>query len=331
MARAVGERDVTIVTFPEFQILDVTGPAEVFSHATRFLAASGKAGGYRVRLVARKRGPLASTSGIEVVVEALPALPCRTDTLLVTGGSGTRIAVRDEALVGWIRRVSRSARRVTSVCTGAFLLARAGLLDGRRATTHWDSCAALASRHPEVKVEPDRIFVKDGSVYTSAGVTAGIDMALALVAEDHGRDLALKIARALVVFMKRPGGQSQFSTQLATQAADTEPLADLRAWIEDNVAKDLAVSVLARRTGMSPRNFARRFTEQIGTTPARYVATVRLAAARRRLEETAHGLERVATDCGFGTTESLRRTFADALGTTPSGYRQRFGTKESTS
>jgi transcriptional regulator GlxA family with amidase domain len=324
-------RDVTIVAFPDFQILDVTGPAEVFSHATRVLETAGKAGGYRVRLVAAKRGALTSTSGLALVVESLPALPCRTDTLLLTGGLGTRRAVKDEVLVGWIRRAARGARRVTSVCTGAFLLARAGLLDGRRATTHWDSCAALAERHPKVHVEPDRIFVKDGSVYTSAGVTAGIDLALALVAEDHGRDLALQIARLLVVFLKRPGGQSQFSTQLATQASDSEPLADLRAWIEDNVGSDLAVPKLARKAGMSPRNFARRFTAEAGMTPGRYVATVRLGAARRRLEETAHGLDRIAVDAGFGTTESLRRAFADALGTTPSEYRQRFGAKGSKS
>jgi transcriptional regulator GlxA family with amidase domain len=327
MARAAPLRDVTIVAFPDFQILDVTGPAEVFSHATRVLEAAGKSGGYRVRLVARARGPLASTSGLSVVAEPLPALPCRTDTLLLTGGRGTRRAVKDAVLIDWIRRTARTARRVTSVCTGAFVLARAGLLDGRRATTHWDSCAALAARHPRVKVEPDRIFVKDGPVYTSAGVTAGIDLALALVEEDHGRELALEIARLLVVFLKRPGGQSQFSTQLATQANDSEPLADLRAWIEDNVGGDLAVPRLARKAGMSPRNFARRFTKEIGVTPARYVQTVRLGAARRRLEETAHGLDRVATDAGFGTTESLRRAFADALGTTPTDYRKRFGTK----
>lgn len=325
MARVA--RDVTIVAFPDFQILDVTGPAEVFSHATRVLAASGKTGGYRVRLVAPRRGALPSTSGLAVVVESLPLLPCRTDTLLVAGGSGTRAALQDPNLVGWIRGAARGARRVTSVCTGAFLLARAGLLDGRHATTHWDSCAALAKSYPRVHVDPDRIFVKDGTVYTSAGVTAGIDLALALVAEDHGRSLALEIARLLVVFLKRPGGQSQFSTQLALQEGDSEPLSDLRAWIEDNVGRHLAVPVLARQAGMSPRNFARRFAEEVGTTPGRYVALVRLGAARRRLEETAHGLDRIAAEAGFGTTESLRRAFADALGTTPSEYRLRFGAK----
>jgi len=325
MARSSSTRAVTVVAFPDFQMLDVAGPVEVFSLATRLLEWTGRGGGYEVSVVARPRGPLTASSGLSLGTAPLPALPGRTDTLLISGGRGTRKAVHDAVLVEWIRRAAKGARRVGSVCTGAFLLARAGLLDGKHVTTHWDSADALAKRHPELTVEPDRIFVKDGSTYTSAGVTAGIDLSLALVAEDHGRALSLEVARQLVVFLQRPGGQSQFSSQLALQATDREPLADLCAFIEDNLAGDLSVPALAKRAGMSPRNFARRFTEKLGQTPARHVASVRLAAARRRLEETEHGLERIAEDAGFGTVESLRRAFAAALGTTPSDYRERFG------
>jgi transcriptional regulator GlxA family with amidase domain len=323
------EREVLAVVFPRFQILDATGPLEAFSIATRLRAAAGKRGGYRLRLVARHPGPVPTSSGLEVHAGALPDRPPAVDTLLVAGGQGVRDAGKDGDLVRFIERAARRSRRVVSICTGAFLLARAGLLAGRKATTHWDSCAALAARFPDVRVEPDRIFVKDGPVYTSAGVTAGIDLALALVAEDYGRALALDVARQLVVFLKRPGGQSQFSTQLAVQAQDREPLAELRAYIEDHVGGDLSVPALAKRAGMSPRNFARRFSEEVGVTPARYVHAVRLAAARRRLEESSEGLDRIASESGFGTAESLRRAFVEALGAPPSEYRARFSLKGS--
>jgi transcriptional regulator GlxA family with amidase domain len=249
--------------------------------------------------------------------------------LVISGGRGTRAASEDTALVDFVAATARRAGRVASVCSGAFLLAAAGVLDGRRATTHWQECERLASQHPTVSVEPDRIFVRDGNLYTSAGVTAGIDLALALVAEDHGRGLALEVARQLVVFLQRPGGQSQFSTQLSTQAEDGESLSELRAWIEDHVGDDLSVPALARRAKMSPRTFARHFMATLGITPARYVAAVRLDAARRRLEESTHGLDRIAADCGIGTSESLRRLFAATLGTTPSEYRERFSTAPS--
>lgn len=320
-------REIVVVAFPAFQILDVTGPTEVFSQAARLVAASSTESAYRVLVVAQKSGRVRSSSGVELVAKGFSRVPARFDTLVVAGGAGTRRVVGDARLIEWIDGAAGRARRVASVCTGAFLLAQAGRLRGRHATTHWDSCGRLAARFPDVTVEPDRIFVKDGNVYTSAGVTAGIDLALALVAEDHGRSLALQVARQLVVFLQRPGGQSQFSAQLATQTGDREQLADVRAWIEEHLPDDLSVPVLARRAGMSSRNFARRFAEEIGKTPARYVQAARLDAARRRLEESRHGLEKIAADCGLGSADSMRRAFVAALSTTPSSYRARFWTK----
>jgi transcriptional regulator GlxA family with amidase domain len=320
-------RDIVVVAFPAFQILDVTGPTEVFSQAARIVATSSSAPAYRIVVVAKRAGPMRSSSGVEIVTKSFSDAPKRCDTLVVAGGLGTRRAVFDTRLIDWIHGAAGRARRVASVCTGAFLLAQSGRLTGRRATTHWESCERLKRGFPDVTVEPDRIFVKDGNVYTSAGVTAGIDLALALVAEDYGRELALHVARELVVFLQRPGGQSQFSAQLATQAGDKDQLADVRAWIENHLPDDLSVPVLARQAGMSPRNFARRFSEEVGATPARYVQAARLDAARRRLEESRHGLERIAADCGLGSADSMRRAFVGALSTTPSDYRARFWTK----
>ncbi len=212
------------------------------------------------------------------------------------------------------------------MCTGAFLLARAGILDGRKATTHWAACAALERTHPTVEVQPDPIFVRDGNVYTSAGVTAGIDLALALVEEDLGAEAALEVARSLVLFIRRPGGQAQFSRGLAGQAASRPGISQLQAWILDHLDHDLAVAALAERAFMSPRNFARVFTAEVGVTPAAYVEAVRLERARMLLETTDKQLEEIAQLCGFGTVETLRRTFARRLHVSPSDYRQRFAT-----
>ena len=212
------------------------------------------------------------------------------------------------------------------MCSGAFLLAEAGLLDGRRATTHWDACAALAARYPSVRVEPDPIFVRDGRVYTSAGVTAGMDLALALVEEDCGRELALAVARRLVFFLKRPGGQSQFSAQLSAQIAEREQLRDLQSWIVEYPEADLSVEALARRVAMSPRNFARVFAREAGITPARFVERVRVEAARRRLVESTSNVDSVAEACGFGSAETLRRAFLRSVHVSPAAYRNRFAT-----
>jgi transcriptional regulator GlxA family with amidase domain len=246
------------------------------------------------------------------------------DTLVVAGGQGVREAAHDERLISWLRLAARRSRRVASVCTGAFLLARAGLLDGRRATTHWDACGALARRYPAIDVDPDPIFVRDGHVYTSAGVTAGIDLALALVEEDLGPRASLTVARDLVLFVRRPGGQAQFSTGLAGQAADRPGIRELQEWIADRLHDDLSVPVLAERCFMSPRNFARVFAREVGTTPALYVESLRLERARMLLETTELQLDEISRRCGLRSVETLRRVFARRLGASPGDYRARF-------
>ena len=313
-------RRVVIVAFPGVQTLDVTGPAEVLRAATLI-----KPPGYEVTVVAPRRDPL-RTSTVSLMpdrcLDEMDAGPI--DTLIVAGGTGTRVAEDDERLIGWLREAARRSRRVTSVCTGAFLLARAGLLDGRRATTHWASCADLAARYPAVAVEPDPIFVRDGNLATSAGVTAGMDLALALVEEDLGRQTALDAARWLVLFLQRPGGQAQFSAQLAAQTADRAPLRELQTWIPDHLSEDLTVPALARRACMSDRNFARAFRRETGLTPGAYVEAARVERARIALETGDLPVEEVALQCGFGTVETMRRAFRRQLGVSPAEYRTRF-------
>jgi len=308
-------RRVVIVAFPDVQSLDVAGPVEVFAAA----------GGYRVEVVAPVAGLVRASSGLGLWVDAaLADVRGPIDTLVVAGGEGTRGVVADEAFVGAIRRLAPACRRVASVCSGAFALAAAGLLDGKRATTHWGWCDVLASAFPKVTVEPDRIFVRDGDVWTSAGVTAGIDLALAMVEEDVGRDVALAVARRLVVFLKRPGGQSQFSAHLAGQLADRRPLSELQAWIADHLDSDLSVERLADRAAMSVRNFSRMFSREVGVTPARFVERARVDGARRLLEESTASVDEIAARCGFGTAETMRRTFLRSLHVTPTDYRRRF-------
>ena len=319
-------RRVVIVAFPGVQALDVTGPSEVFAVADRLAG-----GAYEIELVAPDAAPFRTSSGLRLVPErSVQACRGPIDTLVVAGGTGTADALRDERLIAWLRSAAPRSRRVTSVCTGAFLLARAGLLDGRRATTHWASCAELARRHPEVRVERDPIFVRDGHVATSAGVTAGIDLALALVEEDLGPETALEVARWLVLFLKRPGGQAQFSAGLAAQAAEREPLRELQAWIADHVDADLSVPALAGRALMSPRNFARAFRREVGMTPAAYVESVRVERARLALEGGDLPVEEIARRCGFGTVETMRRAFRRRVSVSPSEYRTRFHTRGGT-
>lgn len=314
---------VVIVAFPDVQSLDVTGPAEVFSAATLLDHAS-----YTLELVAPDARPVATSSGFRLVPDRR-LRDCRgaIDTLVVAGGLGVGPALRDERLIAWLRGAARRSRRVASVCTGAFLLARAGLLDGRRATTHWSACSELARRHPEVGVEADAIFVRDGNVATSAGVTAGIDLALAMLEEDAGRGAALEVARQLVVFVQRPGGQSQFSAQLSRPLAERQPLRDLQGWLPDHLDEDLSVDALAERAFMSPRNFARAFRREVGVTPGEYVARLRLERARLDLESGDAPVEEIARRCGFGTVETMRRTFHRRLRVAPSEYRSRFHPK----
>jgi transcriptional regulator GlxA family with amidase domain len=236
-------------------------------------------------------------------------------------------ATRDERLVRWVKRAAARSRRVTSVCTGAFMLAEAGLLDGRRAATHWASAEALARRHPSVEVDAEAIFVRDGDVWTSAGVTAGMDLALALVEDDLGRRVALETGRWLVVFVQRPGGQSQFSPHLRAQVAERRPLRELQEWMTANLAADLSVPALAARACMSERNFARAFAREVGMTPGAYVEALRVDHARLRLESTGQQLEAVARDCGFGAVETMRRAFHRRLGVGPAAYRDRFNAR----
>lgn len=319
-------RRALMLAFEGAQILDVTGPLEVLAIATRLAAAAGRRDpGYAVEVVARRAGPLRMSSGLEIVASrATRDVRGAFDTLFVAGGEGVRRALRDPATLRWVRRTAGRARRVASVCSGAFLLAEAGLLDGRRATTHWGSCALLAERFPRVQVEPDRIYVRDGRIATSAGITAGMDLALALVEEDLGRELALAVARQMVLFLKRPGGQSQFSAQLASPLASRPPLRDLQSWIHEHPASDLSVEALAARCGMSPRHFARVFARELGVTPARYVERARVETARQLLEGSGGSLEEVAAASGFGSAETLRRAFQRVLRVSPSSYRRAF-------
>jgi len=318
----MGLRRVVAVVFPDVQMLDVTGPVEVFSMATRLLDRAGH--GYRTEIVSNGGGPVRASSGIELGTAPLDRGRGAIDTLVVAGGRGTRDAVRDASLVNWIRRAASRSARVTSVCSGAFLLGEAGLLDGRRATTHWEQCERLARRYPAVAVDPDPIFVQDGNVYTSAGVTAGMDLALALVEDDHGPALALEVARQLVLFMKRPGSQSQFSGHLTAQLADRQPLRELQGWLSDHLDEDLSVGALATRVNMSTRTFARAFKAEVGTTPADYVERLRVGAARHWLETTDRAVADIARGCGFGTTETMYRAFNRAVRVSPIEYRRRF-------
>lgn len=320
-------RRVAMIVYPDVQILDVTGPLEVFARTSRWLIDHGRRGepAYTVELVAARRGPVVCSSGLELLVRrSFADVRGGIDTLLVAGGIGFLRELGERAVVSWIRRMAPRVRRLASVCTGAFLLAEAGLLDGRRATTHWRRCGELADRYPRITVDPDPIFVREGRVYTSAGVTSGMDLALALVEEDQGHDVALAVARELVMFVKRPGGQSQFSVPLMAQATEHEPIRELQAWINEHLAADLSVVTLARRAAMSPRNFARVFTREVGVTPARFVERARVEAARRRLEESSLGVDAVASECGFGSAEIMRRTFLRTLRVNPADYRHRF-------
>jgi transcriptional regulator GlxA family with amidase domain len=316
-------RQIVIVAYAGLQPLDLVGPAEVFGAAARLAP-----GSYALQTVARDREPIAagSTAGGYSIVPSTTTAECEgpIDTLLVAGGFGVRRAREDAELVAWVRGAAARSRRTASVCSGAFLLAAAGLLDGRRVATHWGSCDELQRLHPELRVDPEPIFVRDGDVWTSAGVTAGIDLALALVEDDLGPDLAREIARWLVVFLQRPGGQAQFSSQLSSMPASRAPLRELQAWIAENLDGDLRVEVLAERSAMSPRNFARAFRRETGLTPAVYVEALRVEAARNRLELGSEPVDLVAARAGFGTPETMRRAFARRVGVAPAEYRSRF-------
>ena len=310
------------------ELLDVIGPFQVFVSANQlFRAAHPRAADiYRVEIVSCTRGTmLHSNCGLRIAAHrSLYALRGALDTVLVAGGSAVERGATSAAAVRWLRAAAARSRRVGSVCTGALLLGRAGLLDGRRVTTHWNWCAQLARECPGARVDPDPIFVRDGNVCTSAGVTAGMDLALALVEEDHGVRLALQVARQLVLYLRRPGGQSQFSAALALQFAERQPLRELHAWVLEHLDAALDVAALAARVHMSPRNFARVFRREMHTTPGKFVERLRVETARRRLEETRRSLKQIATECGFGSVGSMRSVFQRTLGVPPARYRQHF-------
>lgn len=312
------------MAFPAVQLLDVAGPLQVFASANERAARLGLARPYDVTIVGPAGEDVAASAGLVFPTRMLPDVDAPLDTLIVAGGQGVLRAAEDAELRAWVAGRANTARRVASVCTGAFLLAAAGLLDGRRVVTHWEYCADLARQYPAVTVDPDPIFIHDGRLWTSAGVTAGIDLTLAMVQEDLGRAIALAVARHLVVFLKRPGGQAQFSTALTLQSSD-DLFTGLQDWIRDNLAADLSLKRLAAAAGMSERTFQRRYTQATGLTPARSVEQLRVEAARQLVLETQLPIKRIAERCGFGTEETMRRSFRRVQGASPQDVRQRFG------
>jgi len=315
------DRHVVIVAFDGVQPLDVVGPHEVFAGAHRTAHHLGR-DGYRITLASPAGGVFRSESCLQLVTESLPS--GRIDTLVLAGGGGVQRARRDDALIGWIRETAAGARRVATVCSGTFLAAQAGLLDGRTVTTHWARAARLAAEFPATTVDADPIYRRDGNVWTSAGVTAGIDLALALVEDDLGSDVAQNVARWLVMFLHRPGGQTQFAAPVWTRRADRQAVRAAQSAIDAAPGADHRVPALAVAAAMSPRHFTRLFTEEVGESPGRYVEQVRIEAARRQLESSTDTLDVIAETCGFGTAETLRRAFHRRLGVAPDSYRQRF-------
>jgi transcriptional regulator GlxA family with amidase domain len=323
-----GCRTVVFLAAPNTQILDVAGPFQIFVRAAELFVREYPAqkAPYKVLLASStRRRPVATNCGLLLTgTDTYRTLRGPIDTLLVAGGSGVEKATRDKELLLWLRKAALRVRRIGSICTGAFVLAAAGLLDGKRAATHWKWAADLAGQFKNITVDPDPIYIRDGNTYTTAGVTAGMDLALALVEEDLGAHMALKVARELVLYLRRAGGQSQFSTALSLQVSDRKQIEEVRSWALDNLKQDLPVEKLAAQAGMSPRNFARVFLKDTGATPAKFVETLRVEAARRRLEESHDKLERVANECGFGSIQSLRRSFLRVLRIPPTDYRRRF-------
>ena len=302
---------IGVLVFEDFQLLDASGPISVFEMPTRGITPAP----YQLTVYSLSGGPVRSSSGVAIHTEALPG-HLTLDTLIVSGGEGTRTAMRDDALLGAVRRLSQHTRRTTSVCSGSILLAAAGLLDGRRATTHWRRCPDMVRHFPKVVVEADRIYVRDGKFWTSAGISAGIDLALALVEDDLGDEVARRAARELVVHQRRHGGQSQFSVMQDMKLA-TSRFDDLISWIRTHLANDLKIEQMADQAGMSPRNFARVFRSETGTTPARFVEKLRLEAARQQVETTGFSLQEIAQATGFKEAERMRMAFIRAYGQPP--------------
>jgi transcriptional regulator GlxA family with amidase domain len=321
LAHRAAPHRVVMVAFEGAELLDVVGPLEAFANASALSSSQP----YTLAVAAARPGPVTASSGLTITAAVDYGAIETADTILVAGGAGIEAAAADRALLAVLRRSAGGPSRIGSVCTGAFVLAAAGLLDGRRAVTHWNWCARLAARHPAITVEPDPIFLVDRGVWTSAGVTAGIDMALAMIERDHGPQLATRTAQELVMFRRRPGGQSQFSAELALQATPHRPIRQIQEWILGNLAADLSVEALALRAAMSPRNFARVFQRETAMTPARFVERTRLQKARELLELSAMSVDAVAAACGYRSADVLTRAMLRRLGVAPSDYRRRFG------
>jgi len=305
-------RRVVITGPPPVQILDVTGPLEVFASASE----------YEVILGSPEDGDVLRTNRGFSLTGAVPLndLSGPIDTLLIVGGPGAESGVYDDSYLTWIVDAAKRSRRLASICTGAFLLAAAGLLDGKQAVTHWDFCDRLAREFPAVLVKPDPIYLRDGSIYTSAGITAGIDLALALVEEDHGHKVALEVARRLVMFLVRPGGQAQYSHMLSRQAVTSQPLRELQVWMLENLRENLGVEQLAERIGISPRHFTRVCLRETKMNPGQFVDRMRVEAAQQMIDSSTMGLKEVADACGFRSADSMRRTFLRVIGVTPGEY-----------
>lgn len=322
-------RRIAMVVYPDCEIVDVTGPMDVFCFANYALRLAGRIAEtdsvYSLSLIAEQAGPVRTASGMRLYADlAYEDVPDGIDTLMVTGAPFTVDSWRDEKLKRWLPSMAPRVRRMVSICTGAFVLAECGLLNHRKATTHWLFCEQMASQYRDVQILPDKIFVRDGNIYTSGGVTAGIDLALSLVEEDWGWEVAAGVARGMLIFMRRPGGQSQFSSYVFNEAKTRKDFRELQAWIVSHPEEDLGVERLAERMAMSPRNFSRVFCQEIGLTPAKFVERVRLEAARNMMLRSDHPMESIASQCGFNNSEQMRRSFQRFLNVTPQEYRSNF-------
>lgn len=328
----MARRSVLIVAFDGMQPLDAIGPHEVFAGATAVLSSKGRTtAGYDLSMVCARGTTVTTESGLQIGAHPLPSIRTKIDTLLIPGGDGARAAARhDRQLTDWIRVAARRSRRIATVCSGTFIAAEAGLLDDRTVTTHWARAQQLADDYPSITVDADPIYHRDGNVWTSAGVTAGIDLALAMVEADYGSDVAQTVARWMVMFLHRPGGQTQFAAPVWVPRAARSAVRSAQDHIDNHPGEDHRLDLLARRAAMSGRHFSRLFTAEVGETPARYVERVRVEAARGELETTTASLDLVAVQCGFGTAESLRRAFQRRVGVPPDAYRRRFHSTRST-
>jgi len=326
-ALPVDLKNISILIFENANVIDVTGPAGVFAAATALLNASATdiQSGYKIQFLAETLSPVQTDGGLRLLPDAtLESVTGPVDTLIVPGGTGARDLLHQRGIISWLRQTVPHTGRPCSVCTGAFLLAETGVLEGRKVVTHWDHCETLARHYPALTVDPDPIFIADGKFRTSAGVTAGMDMALALVEEDFGHEIAIATARQMVMDYKRPGGQSQFSDRLTSQLSAGSRFSGLLSWVYDNPGEDLRVDVLAEHVAMSPRNFVRVFLNETGQTPAKFVEKIRLDLARALLSGSGQTITRIADVCGFGNAERMRRTFHRHLTTSPENYRKRF-------